>query len=127
MQQASYTLVDGIGARASGTASGFTMWMFAADGVVMVVYAVATRGRDIFADLVPAWRSGLVAGGLSLGSYWIAIWAFTLAPIALVAALRESSVLFAMLIATVLLQEEAGRWRWAASALILVGIVLMRL
>jgi drug/metabolite transporter (DMT)-like permease len=124
---ASYTVVDGVGARASGTASGFTMWMFAGDGAVMAAYAAAVRGRGIFASLKPAWRSGLAAGALSLGSYWIAIWAFTLAPIALVAALRESSVLFAMLIAVVLLKEEAGRWRWTASVLILAGIVLMRL
>jgi len=68
-----------------------------------------------------------VAGVLSLGSYWIAIWAFTLAPIALVAALRETSVLFAMLIAVFWLGEKASPQRWFAGALILAGIVMMRL
>lgn len=78
------------------------------------------------AALAPAWRSGTAAGAMSLGSYWIAIWAFTQAPLAMVAALRETSVLFAMLIAFFLLGERIGGRRWAAAALILCGIVLMR-
>jgi drug/metabolite transporter (DMT)-like permease len=123
---ASYTLVDGVGARLSGTASGFTLWMFVGDGAVMLAFALATRGHRLVGHLLPAWRSGLAAGALSLGSYWIAIWAFTQAPIALVAALRETSVLFAMLIATFLLGERPGRWRWAAATLIVAGVVLMR-
>ena len=77
----------------------------------------ATNGGD----------DSLAAGGLSLGGYWIAIWAFTVAPIALVAALRETSVLFVMLIAVGLLGERAGAWRWLAAALIVGGIVLVRL
>jgi drug/metabolite transporter (DMT)-like permease len=124
---ASYTLVDGIGAQLSGTASGFTLWMFVGDGVLMTIYALAVRGRGLFAAVRGNLASGTAAGALSLGSYWIAIWAFTLAPIALVAALRETSVLFAMLIAVFFLGEKAGTQRWIAAALILAGIVLMRL
>lgn len=123
---ASYTLVDGVGARLAGDASGFTMWMFVGDGVCMVAYAAVTRGAAGFRRLVPAWRSGLLAGALSLGSYWVAIWAMTKAPIALVAALRETSVLFAMLIGVVFLRERAGPWRWAAAASIVTGVLLMR-
>jgi drug/metabolite transporter (DMT)-like permease len=123
---ASYTLVDGVGARLSGTASGFTLWMFVGDGAGMLAFALATRGHRFVEHLLPAWRSGLAAGAMSLGSYWIAIWAFTRAPIALVAALRETSVLFAMLIATFLLGERPGRWRWAAATLIAAGVALMR-
>ncbi len=63
---------------------------------------------------------------LSLGSYWVAIWAFTKAPVALVAALRETSVLFAMLIGLVVMHEPVGRWRWGAAGLIVSGIALMR-
>jgi drug/metabolite transporter (DMT)-like permease len=123
---ASYTLVDGIGAQLSGTASGFTLWMFVGDGVLMTIYALAMRGRGLFAAARGNLVSGTAAGALSLGSYWIAIWAFTLAPIALVAALRETSVLFAMLIAIFLLGEKAGAQRWFAAGLILAGILLMR-
>lgn len=124
---AAYTIVDGVGARVSGTASGFTFLMFVLDTSLMVAYALATRGGAAIRRLAPEWRNGLAAGALSLGSYWIAIWAFTVAPIALVAALRETSVLFVMLIAVVLIGERAGAWRWAAAALIVGGIVLMRL
>ncbi len=124
---ASYTLVDGIGAQLSGTASGFTLWMFVGDGILMTVYALAVRGRDLRAAVRGNLLSGTAAGALSLGSYWIAIWAFTLAPIALVAALRETSVLFAMLIAVFWLGEKANPQRWLAAACILAGIVLMRL
>jgi drug/metabolite transporter (DMT)-like permease len=124
---ASYTLADGVGARIAETASGFTLWMFAGDALSMAFCAFAMRGKRAFSGLLPAWRGGIAAGGLSLGSYWIAIWAFTLAPLAMVAALRETSVLFAMLIGVFMLGERAGIWRWAAGALIVSGVILMRL
>lgn len=125
---AAYTLADGAGARIAKTATGFAMWMFVGDGLAMLIYAAATRGPAGVARIVwPAWKSGLPAGMLSLGSYWIALWAFTRAPVALVAALRETSVLFALLIATLLLKEQAGRWRIAAGLCIGAGVVLMRL
>lgn len=124
---ASYTLVDGIGAQLSGTASGFTLWMFAGDGILMTLYALLLRGRDLAHAARGHLLNGAVAGALSLGSYWIAIWAFTQAPIAMVAALRETSVLFAMLIAVFWLGEKTSAQRWFAAGLILAGIVLMRL
>lgn len=123
---AAYTIVDAVGARASGSASGFTLWMFVVDGAGMLGVALLWRGRAAFWAVAPAWRSGLVAGALSLGSYWIAIWAFTKAPVALVASLREASILFAMLIGVLLLGEKGGQWRWTAAGLIAGGIVLMR-
>jgi drug/metabolite transporter (DMT)-like permease len=123
---ASYTLVDGIGAQISGTASGFTLWMFVGDGILMTIYALTLRGRGLFAAARGNLAGGLAVGALSLGSYWIAIWAFTLAPIAMVAALRETSVLFAMLIAVFWLGEKVGPQRWFAAGLIGLGILLMR-
>jgi drug/metabolite transporter (DMT)-like permease len=123
---AAYTLVDGVGARLSGTASGFTLLMFVFDGLGMLAFALKTRGPRALVRLLPAWRGGLAAGAMSLGSYWIAIWAFTRAPVALVAALRETSVLFAMLIADFLLGERAGARRWGAAALVTCGTALMR-
>lgn len=124
---AAYTMVDAVGARLSGTASGFALWMFVFDGAAMLAVGLAVRGPRAFAKLVPAWRSGFAAGLLSLGSYWIAIWAFTQAPVALVSALRETSILFAMLIGVAFLGETGGRWRWLAAGLIFAGIVLLRI
>jgi len=124
---AAYTLVDGFGARLSGTAAGFSLWLFLIDGALMIAVALAARGPAAFAVLRPAWRGGLAAGAMSLGSYWIAIWAFTQAPLALVAALRETSILFALLIGFVLLSERIAPARWAAAGLIVAGILLMRI
>jgi drug/metabolite transporter (DMT)-like permease len=100
--------------------------MFVGDGILMTLYAYFVRGRGLFLQLRENLGSGVAAGALSLGSYWIAIWAFTLAPIALVAALRETSVLFAMLIAVFWLGEKAGAQRWLAAALIVGGVILIR-
>jgi len=124
---AAYTLADGKGARLAGSATSFAMWMFVGDGLWMLAYAIATRGLKAPVAVLSAWRTGLPAGTLSLGSYWIALWAFTRAPVALVAALRETSVLFAMLIGVLLLKEDAGRWRWAAGLCIAAGVIAMRL
>jgi drug/metabolite transporter (DMT)-like permease len=124
---ASYTMADGVGARIAGDASAFTMWMFVLDGLFMLFFGLATRGGGALIALLSEWKGGVAAGGLSLGSYWIAIWAFTQAPLALVAALRETSVLFALLISVSVLRERVGAGRWAAAGLILAGIVLMRL
>jgi drug/metabolite transporter (DMT)-like permease len=124
---ASYTMADGVGARLSGDVSAFAMWMFTLDGLVMLCAGLMLRGRRMFNDLRPALRGGVAAGAMSLASYWIAIWAFTRAPLAMVAALRETSVLFAMLIAFFLLKERVERHRWVAAGLIVTGILLMRL
>ena len=124
---ASYTLADGKGARIAGSATAFAMWMFVGDGLCMLAYALATRGPKAPLAVFSEWRTGLPAGALSLGSYWIALWAFTRAPVALVAALRETSVLFALLIGVVLLKEKAGPWRLAAGLCIGAGVVAMRL
>ena len=123
---ASYTLADGVGARLAATASGYTLWMFALDASCMTGVAVASRGRQALVRLLPSLRGGVIAGALSLGSYWVAIWAFTVAPLAMVAALRETSVMFAMLIGVFILGERAGLWRWVSAGLILSGVVLMR-
>ena len=123
---AAYTMVDAVGARLAGTASGYTMWMFVLDLAWMLPFAWYARGWRLVPALVPAWRPGLVAGLLSLGSYWIAIWGFTRAPVALVAALRETSILFAMLIGVLFLGETGGRWRWIAAAFVVGGVLLLR-
>jgi drug/metabolite transporter (DMT)-like permease len=123
---AAYTLADGIGARVAGSASAFILTMIFLDGLIMLAYGLAARGGGALRALLPAWRSGLAAGAMSLGAYWIAIWAFTKAPLAMVAALRETSVLFALLIAAALLKERLTARRWAAGALILAGVMLMR-
>ena len=73
---ASYTLVDGVGARIAETASGYVLWMFAGDALGMTGFALATRGRGALGRLLPACRSGRAAGGLAPGPHWVATSAF---------------------------------------------------
>jgi drug/metabolite transporter (DMT)-like permease len=124
---AAYTLVDGLGGRLSNSPSAYTLWMFALDGCLNLAVALGLRGVTVFEAARLEWKSGLVAGVLSLAAYWIVIWAMTLAPIAAVAALRETSILFAALISVVLLKEPLTAWRAAAACLIVAGVVAIRL
>jgi drug/metabolite transporter (DMT)-like permease len=123
---AAYTLADGVGARLSGSPSAFILAMVLLDGLIMLAWGLAARGRAGIAAMLPAWRPGVAAGAMSLGAYWIAIWAFTKAPLATVAALRETSILFAMLIAAFWLREGLPPRRWLAAGLIVAGVVMMR-
>jgi drug/metabolite transporter (DMT)-like permease len=122
-----YTLVDGLGARAAGSGLVYVAWMLAGTAVLLLAQMLLTRGADFVAAIRKGWLFALGAGGLSLASYSIALWAMTLAPIGLVAALRETSVLFAALLGTFLFGESFGSRRWIALALILAGIVALRL
>jgi drug/metabolite transporter (DMT)-like permease len=123
---ASYTLTDGLGARVNQSAHGYAIWLFFCDGLVMLGILVAARGFGGVAALRPYWRGGLAGGAMSFSAYWIAIWAMTVAPIALVAALRESSVLFAAAISVVVLREPLTAWRSVAAVAIVIGIVFAR-
>jgi drug/metabolite transporter (DMT)-like permease len=122
-----YSLVDGIGGRASGNPPAYTLVLFAGDGIVMALYAWARGGRRIFLEALPYWKLGLAGGALQLISYGIAIWAMTKAPIALVAALRESSVLFGALLAVLILKEPLRTARIVSALMIVAGMVLIRL
>jgi drug/metabolite transporter (DMT)-like permease len=122
-----YSVVDGSGARAAGNAHAYTAWLFLLDGLMMLIFVLLRRGRPVFAEFAGFWKSGLIGGALSLAAYWIAIWAMTVAPIALVAALRETSVLFAAVIAVVVLKEPLQRPRIIAALMIVAGLALIRL
>jgi len=122
-----YSIVDGIGARTAGSAHAYTVWLFILDGLMMLVFALLRRGAAAVLGFTQFWKSGLIGGALSLAAYWIAIWAMTVAPIALVAALRETSVLFAAVIAVVVLKEPLRRPRVIAALTIVTGLALIRL
>jgi drug/metabolite transporter (DMT)-like permease len=124
---AAYTVVDGFGARASGSASAYAGLLFLLDGVFMVAVALATRGPRAFAKILPAWKSGTAGALLSAGAYWIVIWAMSLAPIAAVAALRETSILFVMLMSAIILKEKVTGLRLIGAGLIVLGAVALRL
>jgi drug/metabolite transporter (DMT)-like permease len=122
-----YSIVDGLGARASGNAASYTLFLFIGCAVVMALYAVARRGTSALAVDGRRWRIGLFGGGMQVVSYGIVVWAMTVAPIALVAALRETSVLFGALIAIVILKERLHAGRAISALVIVAGIVALRL
>jgi drug/metabolite transporter (DMT)-like permease len=122
-----YSVVDGVGARLAGSANAYSVALFASIGPVMMIYALARRGSDVFPAMARHWRLGLAGGTLQLGSYGIAIWAMTLAPIAIVAALRETSVLFGAAIAVIFLKEPLRLSRVGAALMIVAGLMLIRL
>lgn len=124
---AGYTLSDATGARLNQDALSYSMWLFAVNGLVMAVVITLRRGPRVFLQLGPHWRGGLGGGALSLLAYSIVIWAMTLAPVALVSALRETSVVFALLIGYLLLKEPLPALRVVACLVILCGVVLMKL
>jgi drug/metabolite transporter (DMT)-like permease len=124
---AGYSISDGMGARAAGDASGYVGWLFLGDAVLFTLWGFYRRGNAAVPRNPRFWALGLVAGAGSVGAYWIAVWAMTVAPIALVAALRETSVLFAVLIGLFFLKEQAERRKVWAALIIVAGVVLMRL
>ncbi|MFO1143793.1 MAG: EamA family transporter [Amaricoccus sp.] len=124
---ATYTLIDGAGVRASGSAAAYSMWLFLLNAVPLVGWALVTRRRRLLAYAGRNWRLGLAGGLGNLGSYGLALWAMTHAPVAVVAALRETSILFGMAIAALVLGERVGRARLAAAALIVAGAASLRL
>jgi drug/metabolite transporter (DMT)-like permease len=122
-----YTLVDGIGARLADSALQYAVWLFLLSGGAMAVYGLVRIGPRLASDFAANWQLTVSGAALSTAAYAIAIWAMTVAPIALVAALRETSVLFAALFSMALLREPVLPARIAAACLVLAGVVLVRL
>jgi len=117
---AGYTLIDGVGVRRSGAPAAYTLWAFLLTGMPLTLLALATRRRAFLACVARQWRSGLAAGIATTASYGLALWAMTQAPVAVIAALRETSILFGTLIAGLVLKERLG-WRRLVSAGIIAG------
>jgi drug/metabolite transporter (DMT)-like permease len=121
-----YSVVDGIGARASANPNAYSVCLFIGIALVMVPYALYRDGRDVMPAMHLYWRRGLAGGALQFLSYGIAIWAMTIVTIAVVAALRETSVLFGAAIAVVLLKEPLRAVRIVAALMIVCGLILIR-
>jgi len=122
-----YTLIDGAGARASDAPVSYTLWFFAANGLVITLLGLMQRGRAVPAYLRRRWLRAAAGGACALGAYGIVLWAMTRAPIALVAVLRETSVIFAAVIGAVLLKETMTRRRLLATGAVLAGLMVLKL
>ncbi|MBK6865010.1 MAG: EamA family transporter [Ideonella sp.] len=126
-----YTIVDGIGVRASGNALQYVALLFLLDGIPYFLLVMHRRGKAgrpaAWAHMRRRWPLALLGTCASLGSYAIALWAMTRAPVAAVAALRETSVLFAAVLGTWLLKEPFGARRAAGTLAIVGGVMALRL
>jgi drug/metabolite transporter (DMT)-like permease len=121
---AAYTLVDGIGVRQAGDPWAYTALLFALQGPPLTIAAAIRRPASAWRDRRTVER-GLLAGGLCVAAYGVVLWAQTRAPLAEVAAIRETSVVFGALIGMVALGEDFGKRRVAAALVIATGIVLI--
>ncbi len=121
---ATYTLLDGVGARVSGATHGYAMWLFVLTGLPLLGVALAVRGRRFFVLARPVALRALCAGALAGMAFWIVIWALTQAPMGLVAAARETSVVFVALASGLMLKERVN---WLAIGAVFAGVVLIRI
>lgn len=122
-----YTLLDGEGARRSANPAGYVLAMVALTGLLMLPLVLVWLGCSAIGAILARWRVALIGGMMVSLSYGIAIWAMTKAPIGMVAALRETSVLFAAAIGALFMGERFGAMRWVCAALIFAGMAAMRL
>jgi drug/metabolite transporter (DMT)-like permease len=123
---AAYTFIDGAGARASENPFSYIVALFVINGVLLLPALGARRRGVAIARMRSQWKTGALAGALSFAAYGIAVWAMTRAPIALVAALRETSVVAAALLGALFLGEPFGRHRVAAALGVALGIAVLR-
>lgn len=122
-----YTVIDGLGVRASGNALQYIATLFLLDGWPFALLMFATRGHALGRYARQRWPIATIGACASLGSYGIALWAMTLAPVATVAALRETSVLFAVLLGSWFLKEHFTPRRVVGACTIVGGVIALRL
>ncbi|MFI2783387.1 EamA family transporter [Streptomyces sp. ALB3] len=122
---AGYTTVDGMGVRASGTPLGYVAWLMIVQGVAIPAYAFRRRRGGLLPQLRPLAVRGLLGAALSVTAYGLVLWAQTRAPLAPIAALRESSIIVGAAIGTLFFKERFGIPRIAAAGLMVIGIGLM--
>lgn len=124
---AGYTLADGLGARVSGQPFAYVGWLMILSAVFFTPAVIALKGTAVLKADRKGWTLGMIAAAASFAAYAIAVWAMTKAPIALVGALRETSILFAVLIGWLFFKDRMDRTKAMAACLIVAGVMLTRL
>jgi drug/metabolite transporter (DMT)-like permease len=124
---ASYTLVDAAGVRVAGRAESYVVWLFTLDALPFTLLVLFWKKHQLMVYARRFWLRGLVGGALSAAAYGIVLWAMTRAPVAAVAALRETSVIFAALIGAWLLKEGHLARRIAGAATVAAGVIALKI
>ena len=124
---AGYTVVDGIGVRLSDSPAAYVLWIMLLQVIALTGMQLGSGKRTFLAYAGRYWKLGVIGGLGMMGSYGLALWAMTAAPIVLVAALRETSILFALLISGLLLGEKIPRSKLMGALFIFSGVVMIRI
>ena len=124
---AGYSLLDGLGARAAGTAIGYVAWMTLINATVFAVLMGVFNRTAFFKVFTEGKTPFLLGGSASVSAYAFVVWAMTQAPIALVTALRETSTIFALIIGVVFLKERLSVGKVVATLLVLAGVIVLHL
>lgn len=124
---AGYTIVDGKGVRVSGSPIAYTLWIFLFTGLSILIWTLITKNEEILEYTKKNWHLGAIGGIGTIASYGLALWAMTSAPVAIIAALRECSILFAILISLFILKEKINSSHVISAFVIAIGAIILRL
>ncbi len=123
---AAYTMIDGQGARAGSDPHAYVGWLLVLIAFPIIVLSKKKLNKNVKSLLAEHWQKGIPIGVLSALAYWVIVWAMTVAPMALVAAARETSILFAALVSWGVLGEKVRPLRWAGVIVTLIGLILAK-
>ncbi|MBY6059150.1 DMT family transporter [Leisingera daeponensis] len=123
---AGYTVADGAGARLSADAHSYILWLNVFNGIPIILIAAVLRRRQLVPQVKRVWKMGALSAIVSLAAYWIVLWASTQAPLALVAAVREASMVFAVFFGVVFLKEKLNLRKVLSVFVTLTGTALLR-
>ena len=124
---ASYTVVDGMGLRRTPDPFSYIAWLFVIDGLPLFLWALAFRRKTYLGHLRVNWKREISGGALSLVAYAMVLYILSFSGMAMVSALRETSVLFAVVIGAIRLHERFGVYRWVAAFVVTAGVIVMQI
>jgi len=124
---AGYSVVDAYGIRMTGDSFSFTIWLVVIDGGTFVAYAIATRSGQVLRTWATGWLRVLITGWLGLASFGVFMWALGRAPVGAVSALRETSVVFSVIIGACILRERVSSIRYMAAGAVAAGVGIIAL
>ena len=124
---AAYSLLDGYAANQTTSLTSYLFWLFMFDGLIINAYAYYRHKHELFVAYRQHWRTAALGGGFSFAAYSLCLWAMTIIPVAVVSALRETSVLVAVAIGVIWLKEQLVWRQYVAAITIMAGLVVMRL
>ena len=124
---AAYSLLDGYAANQTTSLTSYLFWLFMLDGLIINAYAFYRHGDELIRAYRQHWRTAVLGGGFSFAAYSLCLWAMTVIPVAVVSALRETSVLVAVAIGVIWLKEQLVWRQYMAAITILAGVLVLRL